>query len=86
MSVGLSNVGIAKRPSRLTTALAAEKAEKNETDVGSQDLSELGGSLGASGVWRLGSRALAQGRQHSFTRFRAIQEAPFWPVICTIFR
>ena len=55
MSVGLSNVGIVKRPSRLTTTLAAEKAEKSETDVGSQDLSELGGSLGASGVWRLGS-------------------------------
>ena len=30
MSVGLSNVGIVKRPSRLTTALAAEKAEKSE--------------------------------------------------------
>ena len=28
-----------------------ESREESETDVGSQDLSELGGSLGASGVW-----------------------------------
>ena len=32
-------------------ARAVEKAEESETDVGSQDLSELGGSLGASGIW-----------------------------------
>ena len=35
---------------------AAEKAEESETDVGSQDLSELGGVT--MGLWRLGKSIL----------------------------
>ena len=35
--------------------------EESEIDVGSQDLSELGGSRGASGVWGYSNVILAQG-------------------------